>query len=764
MRSRLAASFLFILLHGSPASRADDLAPLPGTKLLTEAGDLASKMIDGIDRFLLRKIDESAANRAKFWDRKIDDPKAFISSNGPNRRQLARILGVSPLWSFNQTRLEIIGDPMTGQVLAEDDTLVVYAVRWVSFVDMHGEGLMLVPKGKNRHLADVVAIPDATQTPESLCGLAPGVPEESRFPLRLARSGCRVIVPSLIDRGADTNSIPHREFVHRQSFELGRHVIGYEIAQVRAALLWFHQDSDGGRPDRPIGVMGYGDGGMIALYTEAIQVSAKVICVSGYFGDRSRIWTEPLDRNVFGLLEQFGDAEVAAMIAPRTLIIEAAKVPSVEVPAGQKAAPGKIAQPTAEVVRAEAHKAAAFTKGLAGGPSIAVTLSGDGLGPFGTPETVTMFLSALSSEIVPLEPTALPSAKGPRLDRGVLSWGLRQEMLRKNAEILEESAGVREEYFKALDTSSLDTFNKTIEPFRKKSEEDVIGKFDDPLLPLNARSRKVFDEPKYTGYEVMLDVFPDVFSYGVLLVPKGIKPGEKRPTVVCQHGLEGRPNDVADPRVNNPAYNQFAIRLAERGFVTFAPQNPYIFGDRFRTLQRKANPLGKTLFSIIVPQHRQIVAWLKTQDFIDPDRIAFYGLSYGGKSAMRIPALVKDYCLSICSADFNEWVWKNASMAPYSYLWTNEYEIFEWDLGSTFNYAEMATLIAPRPFMVERGHWDGVAPDEKVAHEYAKVRRLYNGKLKIGDRTEIEFFDGPHTIHGVGTFDFLHKHLKWPKP
>ena len=41
----------------------------------------------------------------------------------------------------------------------------------------------------------------------------------------------------------------------------------------------------------------------------------------------------------------------------------------------------------------------------------------------------------------------------------------------------------------------------------------------------------------------------------------------------------------------------------------------------------------------------------------------------------------------------------------------------EFDLGNTFNYGEMAGLIAPRPFMVERGHEDGVAPDEWVAHE-----------------------------------------------
>ena len=90
-----------------------------------------------------------------------------------------------------------------------------------------------------------------------------------------------------------------------------------------------------------------------------------------------------------------------------------------------------------------------------------------------------------------------------------------------------------------------------------------------------------------------MDVFPDVIAYGILLLPKDIKEGEKRPVVVCQHGLEGRPQDVADPKVNNPAYNQFAVRLAERGFITFAPQNLYIFEDRFRTLQRKANPLRR---------------------------------------------------------------------------------------------------------------------------------------------------------------------------
>ena len=73
-------------------------------------------------------------------------------------------------------------------------------------------------------------------------------------------------------------------------------------------------------------------------------------------------------------------------------------------------------------------------------------------------------------------------------------------------------------------------------------------------------------------------------------------------------------------------------------------------------------------------------------------------------------------------------------------------------------------MIAPRPLMVERGHFDAVAPDETVAYEFARVRRLYQARLGIGDRCRIEWFVGLHAIHGQGTFDFLHQQLHWPKP
>src|SRR6185436_7247543 len=171
-----------------------------------------------------------------------------------------------------------------------------------------------------------------------------------------------------------------------------------------------------------------------------------------------------------------------------------------------------------------------------------------------------------------------------------------------------------------------------------------------------------------------------------------------------------------------------------------------------------------SLFSFILGQHQRLLEWLGALPFADPQRIGFYGLSYGGKTAVRVPPLLDGYALSICSADFNEWVWKNTSVeASYSYMVTQEYDMIEFNLANVANYAELAMLMAPRPFMVERGHADGVAPDEWVAYEYAKVRRFYATRMKLPDRTEIPLFAGPEPINGKGPYELLRCHLLWPR-
>jgi dienelactone hydrolase len=723
-------------------------------------GDITSHLVDGVDRFLLQQIKASVESRQRHWKRDFSSAEAYTKSVESNRQRLAHILGVrDERISFDAPQL--ISTTASPALIGKGAGFDVFAVRWPAFGDVTGEGLLLVPTN-GKPGADIVAIPDCNQTPEQLVGLEPGVPSESQYARRLAASGCRVIVPTLINRQNRMENLTNREWLYRSAFELGRGLVGYEVQKVLACVDWFSRESANAAK---IGVIGWGDGGLIALYAGALDPRIDAVCVSGYFDNRNNIWQEPIDRNVFGLLEQFGDAELASVIAPRALVVEVARGPEATIPGG-RGAPARVVTPDLASVRSEVDRAKKLIEGLPQPAKLELIVSGeDGRGAYGTEPALSAFLKGLGSATRQGTSDSEVRVTGTLPDSAARHARQVHVLDRHSQWLLRESQYIRQQNFwSKLNYESLDKYKESLEPSREFFAEEVIGRFDTQLLPPNVRTRKIGESDEWTRYEVMMDVFPDVIAYGLLTLPKDIHEGEQRPVVVCQHGLEGRPQDTIGER-GYDAYKAFNTELAERGFITFSPQNLYIFGDRFRTLQRKANPIKKTLFSIIVPQHQQIVDWLQTLPQVDPDRIAFYGLSYGGKTAMRVPPLVTDYCLSICSADFNEWVDKNASTRnPHSYSGFGEYEIFEFDLGSTFNYAEMAALVAPRPFMVERGHYDGVASDETVGWEYAKVRFLYAAKLKIPGRTEIEWFDGPHTINGIGTYAFLHRHLDWPEP
>lgn len=748
----------------------NDVTFLPDTEPLTMTGDLAEQMVAGLNRFLDREISASHERRVAFWRRDVSSAEAYTASVAANRERLRRSIGAVDE-RVPSPELELIATLERPARVGRGTGYELLAARWQALPGVEGEGLLLMPG--DAPVADVVALPDADWTPEMLVGLAPGVGAEAQFARRLAESGCRVLVPLLIDR-RDTYSgdprvrmtnQPHREFLYRGAFEMGRHLIGYEVQKVLAAVDALTRP----RHARPVGVIGYGEGGLLALYSAAIDPRIDAACVCGYFGPREALWREPIYRNVWGLLAEFGDAEIASLVAPRPLVIEACRAPEVTGPPAPRegrsgAAPGAITTPSLDAVQAEVERARSLVAGLRPPASIELIASENGYGPPGSSAALAAFLRALGVERLPAASGPPPMPDGPLPDPEARFRRQFSQIAEQTQRLMRDSEFTRAALWSEADATSVQAWQKSTRRYRDLLWDEVIGRFPPPSLPVNPRSRQVYDEPRYRGYEVVLDVWPDVFAYGILLLPKDLELGERRPVVVCQHGLEGRPQDLANPRVENPAYNQYGCRLAERGFVVYAPQNPYIGDDRFRVLQRKANPLAKSLFSLIVRQHERTLEWLSSLPFVDPERIAFYGLSYGGKTAMRVPALLEQYCLSICSADYNEWVWKNVSNRyVYSYLFTGEYEIFEWNLGNTFNYAEMSWLICPRPFMVERGHHDGVAPDEWVAYEYARTYRRYV-LLGIGDRTRIEWFDGPHTIHGDGTFAFLHQHLNWPAP
>ena len=134
-----------------------------------------------------------------------------------------------------------------------------------------------------------------------ISGLADGLPADQQYAKRLAESGFTVIVPAVISRQYESRNnrakMTTREFLYRSSYELGRHLIGFEIQKVLAVVDWCESRNDS---DVQIGVVGYGEGGLLALYSAALDTRIDATLVSGYFDSRQDIcllYTSPSPRD-----------------------------------------------------------------------------------------------------------------------------------------------------------------------------------------------------------------------------------------------------------------------------------------------------------------------------------------------------------------------------------------------------------------------------------------------------------------------------------
>ncbi len=770
----------FITVAGQEGIFASD-GHLKNTDLLSlgEVEQFRPQMLKEALSYFEQELKSSPELRETRWYRNYQSQEKYLKSISQNRERFKKIIGVVDERK-DIDEITLIETSEQKALVAETGAFKIYSVKWPVMEGVTGEGLWIEPKGQV--VAQIVALPDADQTPEMIAGLSPGVSPEARFAEKLASAGCRVLIPVLIDRNDTWSGIPgilrvtnetHREFIYRRSYEVGRHIIGYEVQKVLAAVDWFTRLNETNITDFPIAVAGYGEGGLLAFYSAAIDQRIKGTLVSGYFQKREEVWQEPVYRNVWGLLNEFGDAEIAGLVAPGHLIVEACKGPEVDGPPApdrghsNAAAPGRLITPPLQSVLEEAKRVKTIYEGLKVPENFQVVVNNNGNGFPGSTEALHLLLNSIG-------------VKSPVTDSGEKLFDDRRtnfnpderqnnqitELLHHLDKVIQYCREEREEFWNKADFSSTEQWMATTEQYREYFSKELLGEMSPPSEPLNPRTRLVSQTSKWRGYWVKLDVWPEMMTGGILLVPNDLKVGEKRPVVVCQHGLGGSPEPLVDPEIKS-VYHSFGAQLADMGYVVYAPQHIYglmpkqPYGKRdFRIIQRMANPLKQSLYSLVIAQEKQTMKWLHQLPFVDNENIALYGLSYGGKTAMRVPAVLKDYSVVICAGDFNQWVWKTTSLDfEQSYMYLPEYEMYEFDLGNTFNYAEMAGLIAPRPFMVERGHWDPVSTDEWVAYEYAKVRRLYD-RLGIGDRTTIEYFNGPHEIHGVGTFQFLKKHLK----
>lgn len=244
MRTTLLSSFASVLLASIAYPQE-----LPRTQRLEwPEEDLSDRLMTGRHRFVERKIAEAPAKRSTLWLCDYSSPEAYAKSVEPNRASLRIILGVVD--ERLPATMERYGDEKNPALVAETDRLRIFQARWPVLDGFWGCGLLAEPKAAA--LAGIVVVPDAGQSPEELLGLAPGTSQAAR---RLAENGFEVVVPLTISRErlatsdaqVRTSDQTYREWIYRQAFHMGRHVKGYEVQSVLAAVNWLSTRQEGRR-------------------------------------------------------------------------------------------------------------------------------------------------------------------------------------------------------------------------------------------------------------------------------------------------------------------------------------------------------------------------------------------------------------------------------------------------------------------------------------------------------------------------------------
>jgi dienelactone hydrolase len=175
---------------------------------------------------------------------------------------------------------------------------------------------------------------------------------------------------------------------------------------------------------------------------------------------------------------------------------------------------------------------------------------------------------------------------------------------------------------------------------------DLLGPFPS-RVPLDAHTLEISDCGSYLREKVSYCTEGDERISAYVCIPK--ERSAKTPAVFCHHqhnseftlgksevvGLAGNPDQA------------YALELAQRGFITFAPdaiafeERNWSGGTFEAEYYELASRLvrGQTLLAKVLHDASVGVDYLVTRPDVDPDRIGFLGHSYGGRMAIWLPAL-----------------------------------------------------------------------------------------------------------------------------
>ena len=292
-----------------------------------------------------------------------------------------------------------------------------------------------------------------------------------------------------------------------------------------------------------------------------------------------------------------------------------------------------------------------------------------------------------------------------------------------------------------------------------------------PLKP------KITEAVRCDGYvrqRVEIQTEPDVVMPLYVLIPDGLKRGERSPAVICPHGHgsggklspAGRA-DIPEIAETIKQHNyDYGVQFVRQGLIVFCP-DARGFGERQEASLRAAGesiiassclwinqmayPLGQTVTGMWAWDLHRLVDYIQTRKDCQPDRIGCAGLSGGGLQTLWASALDDRIRCAVVSGYF--YGYKEALLEMHMNCSCNY-------VPHLYEYADMGdigALIAPRPLLIETGTKDqlnGKSGVRNVKSQVSITRRAYK-LLGATKHLVHDVFEGEHRWHGKVALPFV---------
>lgn len=276
--------------------------------------------------------------------------------------------------------------------------------------------------------------------------------------------------------------------------------------------------------------------------------------------------------------------------------------------------------------------------------------------------------------------------------------------------------------------------------------------------------------------KMIIQTEKDVWMTFYVLVPDGIKQGEKRVCVIAPHGhnacgkytTAGRAEVAAIKKAIDRYNADYGLQLVKEGYVVLCPdargtgerremmhqgdEEEKFMSRSCNDLNNVAISLGLSLQGMFTWDLMRLVDYAEAQDVTDSNRIGCCGFSGGGSQSLWLTLM----------DDRIKFIIKSGSLSGYKNNLLSSSKCgcgFIPRLWEYVDTCDLAALIAPRPMLIETGSRDsgnGKKGLKEVNEQFAVIREAYR-VFDAEDRLSLHIFDNVHVYNGEKTSEFLKK-------